>query len=68
MQQRHLRQLMGIKWSEHVSNFEVLERAEMPSVEEIITSSQLRWTGHTTRMEDERIPKKTFYGELKEGP
>jgi len=47
----------GQKWSEHVSNFEALERAEMPSVKEIITSSQLRWTVHTTRMENERIPK-----------
>ena len=68
VQQRHLRQLMGIKLSEHVFNFGVLERAEMPSVEEVVISSQLRWTGHTTRMEDERIPKKIFYGELKEGP
>ena len=67
LQQRHLRQLMNISWKDHVSNFEVLERAEMPSVEEIIITCQLRWTGHVARMEDSRLPKAVFYGELKEG-
>lgn len=67
VQQRHLRQLMNISWKDHVSNFEVLERAEMQSVEEMLTTCQLRWTGHVTRMEDSRLPKAVFYGELKEG-
>ena len=35
VQQRHLRQLMDISWKDHVRNFQVLERAGMPSVEEI---------------------------------
>ena len=67
MQQRHLRQLMNISWKDHVSNFEVLERAEMPSIEETVTTSQLRWTGHIVRMENNRLPKAVFYGELNEG-
>ena len=67
VQQRHLRQLMDISWKDHVSNFQVLERAGMPSVEEMITTCQLRWTGHVTRMENSRLPKAVFYGELKEG-
>ena len=67
VQQRHLRQLMDISWKDDVSNFQVLERAGMPSVEEMITTCQLRWTGHVTRMENSRLPKAVFYGELKEG-
>ena len=67
VQQRHLRQLMDISWKDHVTNFQVLERAGMSSVEEMITTCQLRWAGHVTRMENRRLPKAVFYGELKEG-
>uniref|UniRef100_A0A3B3HTA8 Reverse transcriptase domain-containing protein n=1 Tax=Oryzias latipes TaxID=8090 RepID=A0A3B3HTA8_ORYLA len=67
VQQRHLRQLMNISWKDNVSNLEVLNRAEMPSVEEMLTTCQLRWAGHVIRMEDTRLPKAVFFGELKEG-
>ena len=67
VQQRHLRHLMGISWKQHISNFEVLEKAKMPSAEEIIITNQLRWTGHVTRMSDDRIPKAVFFGELRKG-
>ena len=60
-------QLMDISWKDHASNFQVLERAGMLSVEEMITTCQLRWAGHVTRMENSRLPKAVFYGELKEG-
>ena len=58
---------MKIKWSDYVSNVEVLRRAGLDSVEAVLTTMQLRWTGHVIRMEDHRIPKQLLYGELAEG-
>ena len=66
-QTRHLRRLMNIKWQDKISNIDVLKRANMPSVEAMITTAQLRWTGHVVRMSDKRLPKILLYGELLEG-
>ena len=32
-----------------------------------LTASYLRWTGHIIRMNDSRLPKAVFYGELTKG-
>ena len=41
----------------------------MQSVHTLMKLAQLGWTGHFTRIPDERLPnlKKFFYGELQEG-
>ena len=67
VQQRHLRRIMKIKWSDYISNVEVLQRAGLDSIEAILATMQLRWTGHVARMSDDRIPKQLLYGELEEG-
>jgi Reverse transcriptase (RNA-dependent DNA polymerase)/Endonuclease/Exonuclease/phosphatase family len=64
---RWLRHILGISWKDRVSNLEVLQRADTEDIEAQIIRSQLRWTGHTIRMENNRIPKILFYGELAHG-
>ena len=39
----------------------------MQSVHTLLKLEQLRWTGHVTRMHEERLPKKILYGELEMG-
>ena len=58
---------MKIKWSDRISNVEVLKRANMDSIEALLATTQLRWAGHVIRMKEDRIPKQLLYGELERG-
>ena len=62
-----LRKLLKIKWQDRIPDTEILKRAGMQSVHTLLKRAQLRWTGHVTRMPDERLPKKILYGELQVG-
>ena len=62
-----LRKLQKIRWQDNIPDTEVLKKAKMQSVHTLLKLAQLRWTGHVTRMPDERLPKKVLYGELQEG-
>ena len=65
--QRCLRSIFSIKWQDHVSNEDVLSRASVPSIESTLLQLQLGWAGHVARMEDTRMPKAVFFGELSTG-
>ena len=62
-----LTNLLKIKWQDRIPDTEVLKRAGMQSVHTLLKLAQLRWTGHVTRMLEERLPKKILYAELEMG-
>ena len=62
-----LRKLLKIKWQDRIPDIEVPKRAGMQSIHTLLKLARLRWTGHVTRMPDERLPKKILYGELQAG-
>ena len=62
-----LRKLLKIKWQNRIPDTGVLKRAGVQSVHTLLKLAQLRWTGHVTRMPEERLPKKILYGELEMG-
>ena len=62
-----LRKILKIRWQDKIPDTEVLKMAKMQGVHTLLKLAQLRWTGHVTRMPDERLPKKVLYGELQRG-
>ena len=65
--QRCLRSNLGIHWTTHTPDTEVLEKANTISIEAHIHRHRLRWVGHAIRLDDDRIPKQLLYGELSVG-
>ena len=64
---RALRSIIGIRWQDRITNLEILDQAHSSSIESIVIRAQLRWVGHTIRMEEHRMPRRLFYGELQNG-
>ena len=62
-----LRKIAKIRWYHKVTNYDVLTRCKVTSVQSMIDSARLRWTGHVVRMNNDRIPKKLLYGRLATG-
>ena len=55
--QKCLRRILRIKWSSMTPDTVVLNRTDCLSIEAMIINSQMRWSGHIVRMEDDRLPK-----------
>ena len=64
---RCLRKILMVSWKDHVPNQEILRIAEMPGIEAMLNLTQLRWSGHVTRMDNSRLPKQLFHAELSTG-
>ena len=54
---RCLRCILNIRWQDKISDTEVLERAQLPSVITTMHKAQIRRVGHVFEMSDSRIPK-----------
>ena len=65
--QTTLRRIAHIKWFHKVTNYEVLSRCNISSLQSMWDKARLRWTGHVVRMENDRIPKALLYGRLATG-
>ena len=59
--QQCLRKILGIKWQMHISDTEILEMANIGSIEVLTSKQQLKWSGHLVRLPKERISKQIFY-------
>lgn len=62
-----LRRILNVTWQMHMPDTEILEKVLCPNLETLIATAQLRWAGHLVRMDDVRLPKRLFYGELATG-
>nr|VZI25725.1 unnamed protein product [Spirometra erinaceieuropaei] len=62
-----LRRILKLNWQDQIPDTEVLERTGILSIYAILRQMQLRWSGHLVRMDDERLPKRLFYGDVATG-
>nr|VZI09470.1 unnamed protein product [Spirometra erinaceieuropaei] len=62
-----LRRILRLNWQDRIPDTEVLERTGILSIYSILRQMQLRWSGHLVRMDDERLPKRLFYGDVATG-
>nr|VZI05810.1 unnamed protein product [Spirometra erinaceieuropaei] len=62
-----LRRILRLKWLDRIPDTDVLERTGILSIYSILRQIQLRWSGHLVRMDDERLPKRLFYGDVATG-
>nr|VZI10291.1 unnamed protein product [Spirometra erinaceieuropaei] len=63
-----LRQIMKLGWQDQIPDTDVLERTGILSIYAMLRQLQLLWSGHLVRMDNERLPKRLFYGDVAIGP
>nr|VZI38073.1 unnamed protein product [Spirometra erinaceieuropaei] len=62
-----LRRILRLNWQDRIPETDVLERMGILSIYTILRQLQLRWSGHLVRMDDQRLPKRLFYGDVAKG-
>ena len=51
---------MKIKWQDEVTNIKVLKRAGLPSMEDLLSRKNLRWTDNFLRIPTDRLPRQVL--------
>nr|VZI31331.1 unnamed protein product [Spirometra erinaceieuropaei] len=62
-----LRRILRLDWQDRIPDTDVLERTGILSIYTILRQMQLRCSSHLVRMDDERLPKRLFYGDVATG-
>ncbi|BHF75565.1 hypothetical protein SprV_0501866100 [Sparganum proliferum] len=62
-----LRRILKLIRQDRIPDTDVLERTGILSIYTMLRQMQLRWSGHLVRMDDERLPKRLFYGDVATG-
>ncbi|VDM01988.1 unnamed protein product [Schistocephalus solidus] len=59
-----LHRILKLSWRDMIPDTEMLERTGILSMNAQFKQLQLRWSGQLVRMDDERLPKRLFYGDV----
>ena len=65
---RCLHSILGLSWRDRVPNTSVLQTTCSYDLITIIRHRRLRWAGHVSRMENNRLPKQVLYSEPPDAP
>ncbi|BHF78801.1 hypothetical protein SprV_0602191600 [Sparganum proliferum] len=60
----HLSCLRRVNWQDRIPDTDVLERTGILSIYSMLRQMQVRWSGHLVRIDNERLPKLLFYGDV----
>ena len=61
---RCLRKILRVSGKDRVPDQEILRWAKLSGIEAMLNLAQLRRSGHVSRMNADRLPKKLFYADL----
>ena len=64
---RSLQKMLNLTWQDRVPHSEIIRRASTTTIETMLATKQLRWTGHIYRMSEDRLPRQLLYGQLSTG-
>ncbi|BHF65124.1 hypothetical protein SprV_0200813300 [Sparganum proliferum] len=62
-----LRRILKLRWQDRIPDTNILEQTGILSIYTMLRHLQLRWSGQLVRMDDERLPKRLFYGDAVKG-